>query len=121
MALRVISGDTIGSSVRLTEEDPIHEANALILESVDETLGDLLGTRVRETVYDCLKEYRSIVPSEIPKNLTEFFAALDGTLGKKVGKLIAKELDIRLGLKSLKSSNPECRDYVELARAKLDP
>jgi hypothetical protein len=120
MTLRVISGDTVGSSPRLAEEDPVRQADALILESVDETLGDLLGGRVRETVYDCLREYRSIARSEIPTNLNEFFAALDGTFGKKVGKIIAKELHIRLGMKSLKVSSPECRDYVELARAKLD-
>lgn len=102
------------------ERDSTRQADALILESVDETLGDLLGKSVREIVYDCLEKYCSIARSEIPMNLDEFVTALNEAFGKNVGRMISREVYAKLTMRSLESTNAECRDYVELARAKLD-
>lgn len=103
--------------------DAENNFDALILESVDETLGDLLGRRAREAVYDYLERSRFMARSEIPKNLDEFFSALEGTFGKgsrTIGRVAARRLYSKLGLKFFELPNANCRDYVELAKTKLN-
>jgi len=100
-----------------------NDIEALILESVDEALGDLLGRRAREAVYDYLERNCFMARSEIPKSLGEFFSALERTFGKgskTIGKVIAKKLYAKLGLTFVELPNAECKDYVELARVKLE-
>jgi hypothetical protein len=99
-----------------------NDIEALILESVDEALGDLLGRRAREAVYDYLERNAFMARSEIPKNLGEFFSVLEATFGKgskTIGKVIAKKLYAKLHLEFVEQPNAECADYVELARSKL--
>jgi hypothetical protein len=100
-----------------------NDLEALILESIDETLSDLLGVRAREAVYGYLERNCFMAKSEIPKSLNEFLSVLDATFGKgskTIGIVIAKRLYTKLGLKFTQLPNAECKDYIELARAKLE-
>lgn len=112
-----------GPSHSMHLDDIRDNLDALILESVDETLGDLLGRKAREAVYDYLERNHFMARSEIPKCLDEFFSALERTFGKgskTIGRVIAKKLYVRLGLEFNELPNTECVDYVELAKAKLE-
>ena len=109
----------VGSRMGDDERNLMQRANALILESVDETLENL-GGAVKEVVYDSLERDCFIARCEIPLKLDEVFVALEGKFGKTVEKIIAGELEFNLRVKSAESSNAEYRDYLEVARRKLD-
>ena len=64
-----------------------------LLESIDEALTDLLGSRIREAVYDYLERSCSLARSDIPTRLDDFFRLLNETFGKggsTIGKVIGK-------------------------------
>ena len=112
----------VNSNVHSASETDSHMryTNAIILESVDETLGDLLGRNVREIVYDCLDKDRSIPRNEIPLNLDNLFLTLDEVFGKEVGKMISNEFQVKLCMKSGKSPKTDNIDYVDLDKVKLE-
>ena len=112
--------DRPGANLAIERDSDLRQANMLILESVDETLGDLLGGRIREVVYDCLEKNRSITRDEIPMNLSHVFSTLEGVLGKEVGKMITTELSVKLNKKSTDPLNAECSDYLDQARGQLN-
>jgi hypothetical protein len=94
-----------------------------LLESVDEALSDLLGSRSREAVYDYLERNCSLARNDIPTRLDDFFRLLNETFGKggtTIGKVIAKKLYLRLGLDFVEIQSYGLMDYVETARARVE-
>jgi hypothetical protein len=74
--------------------------SALLLESIDDTLSDIFGTRVREVLYDHLERQYRMGRSEIPDRLGEFIEFLYEAIGvgsEAVGRAIAKTLYKKLG------------------------
>jgi hypothetical protein len=95
----------------------------LILESIDETLGDLLGRRAREAVYDHLERNCFIARSEIPRCLDDFFSVLETTFGKgskTIGKVIAKRIYAKLGWEFTEVPNLEFKDYLGMIKGRLE-
>jgi hypothetical protein len=92
--------DVVGPSCLVADIDSTQLSEVLIAESVDETLLDLVGRRVRGAIYDCLEEDCEIPRSDIPARLDEFFQVMERTFGQEVGKMIAREFWFKLGVKS---------------------
>jgi hypothetical protein len=106
-----------GSTVRTDAFD------ALLLESIDESLTDLLGRRAREAVYDHLERNCFLARGEIPKRLDDFFELLNNTFGKgskTIAKVIARKLHSKLGWEFVEIPSYELCDYVHMARTRLE-
>ncbi len=94
----------------------------LLVVCIDEALIDLLGSRVREAIYDYLERNHSLSRSEIPKHLNIFLGLLTETFGtgsKIIGNAIIKRLYEKLEWKF--ESNPEFEfmDYLDAVRARI--
>jgi hypothetical protein len=97
--------------------------DALVLESIDESLTDLLGRRAREAVYDHLERNCFLARGEIPKRLDDFFELLSDTFGKgskTIAKVIAKRLHSKLGWEFVEIPSYEFVDYIHMARTRLE-
>jgi hypothetical protein len=103
--------------------DCANRFESLILESLDETLGDLLGRRAREAVYDHLERNCFIARSEIPSCLDDLFSVLETTFGKGskiIGKVIVKRIYGKLGWEFTEVPNLEFRDYLGMIKTRLE-
>jgi hypothetical protein len=103
-----------------TLTDPI---DALLVESTNEALTDLLGRRAREAIYDHLERNCLISRNEIPNRLGDFFRLLDETFGKgskTIGRVIAKRLYAKLGWEFVEVSSYDPEDYFKAARNRLN-
>jgi hypothetical protein len=95
----------------------------LLLESIDETLTDLLSARVVDALYLHLQTTHSITRDEVPYRLETLSSTLDNVFGRShkiICRAIAKKLYAKLGLTFL--DNPVERtliQYVEEAKTKL--
>lgn len=93
----------------------------LLLESIDDTLSDILGTRVREALYDHLERQYRMGRTEIPDHLGEFLRFLYEALGvgsEAVGRAIAKTLYKKLGWEFTNVRTHQLYDYWEIIKAK---
>jgi len=109
----------LGAEGRRSKTDQI---DALLLESMDEALTDLLGRRTREAVYDYLERNCLVARNEIPERLDDFSKLLIETFGKggrTIGKVIAKRLYTKLGWEFVDVHSYELVDYVMAARRRL--
>ena len=84
-----------------TAEDP-HDrrTDGLVLAVLDEVLADLLGTRVREAIYEYMAREHHVAKEELPKHLDEFSTLLQGTFGqgaKTIEKTMARRLAEKIG------------------------
>ena len=98
-----------------------HRIRPLFLASIDEALEDLLGTRVRQNLYNCLQE-RGIRREDIPNNLDHLVAFLDQNLGKGskvIQNHIARRLNEKMGQQMVDSPAFELSDYVEQASQRV--
>ena len=110
----------LGVERKLSQTGPI---DALLLESMDEALTDLLGRRTREAVYDYLERNCFVARNEIPGRLDDFFKLLNETFGKggsTIGKVIAKRLYAKLGWEFVDIHSYELIDYVTTAKRRLE-
>lgn len=99
--------------------DPV---DALLAESMDEALTDLLGRRAREAIYDHLERNYLVARNEIPGRLPDLFRVLDETFGKgsrTIGRVVAKRLYTKLGWEFVDVSSYELEDYLKAARERL--
>lgn len=53
----------------------------LLIQSVDEVVADLLGSRVRRSFYDCLMRQRGLSREAVPGHVDDFQQFLDATFG----------------------------------------
>jgi hypothetical protein len=93
-----------------------------LAESIDDVLGDLVGRRAREAIYDYLERNYKIARDFIPRNLETFFTFLEQVFGKSsrtIGNAIAARLFVRLGWKFTEVKGFEFMDYLEAARARI--
>jgi hypothetical protein len=94
----------------------------LLLDSIDEVLGGLLGTRVREAVYDHLERNYLLGRTEIPERLNDFFSVLEKTFGggaKTIGKAVARKLYVKLDWKFIELPDYEFADYWSAVKPKM--
>lgn len=76
------------------------DTDRLLLESLDEVLGDLLGKQVRDAFYDHIERNYYIGREDVPKRLGDFLLILERTFGrsgKTIERTLAKRLCAKLG------------------------
>jgi hypothetical protein len=96
--------------------------SALLLESIDEALTDLLGRRAREAVYDYLERNCLVARNELPSRLEAFLTLLDDTFGKgskTIGRVVARRLYSKLEWEFIEVAGYELVDYVEAVKARI--
>jgi hypothetical protein len=101
---------------------PAHPVDALLVESTEEALTDLLGTRARDAIYDHLERNYLIARNEIPDHLPDLFKVLHETFGKgssTIGKVVAKRLYGKLGWEFVDIASYELEDYQRAAKERL--
>src|SRR3989337_4273345 len=89
--------------------------SALLLESIDEALTDLLGRRAREAVYDYLERNCLVARNELPTRLEAFLTLLDDTFGKgskTIGRVVARRLYSKLEREFIEVAGDELVGYV---------
>ncbi len=111
----------------LTRDSTILHLNAktldgLLDDSIDQVLGDLLGTKAKEAIYDYLERNYSIAREDIPKNIEKFFTLTEKMFGKgskTIARCIMKRLCEQLGWKFEDIQGFEFSDYLEAVRARI--
>lgn len=94
----------------------------LLVESIDETLTDLLGKRTREAVYDHLERNYSFGRTDIPDHLNKFFELMEEIFGKgskTIGKSIIKKMFSKLEWNFVDMPGYEFIDYLEAIRKRI--
>jgi hypothetical protein len=95
----------------------------LLLDSIEETLADLLGPRAKEAIFDYLERTYLIGRNEITKSLGDFFCVLDETFGRgsrTIGKAIAKRLYSKLNWEFVDCAGYDLTDYLSNIKSRLD-
>jgi len=113
---------TGGGNERLSETTPTMNFSDLLLMAIEETVVDLLSRRVLEALYLHLKKNFDIPRDEIPYRLETFFTLLEKNFGastKTIGKAIARNLYMKLGLDFFDDPNKNLLDYVEEAKKRI--
>jgi hypothetical protein len=116
---RVISTSPITGSLSAAETTA-KSLEDLLLLCIDEVLGDLLGTRAREAVYDHLERNYSLARTDIPKHTNKFLELLEETFGKgskTIEKSIIKRIFDKLEWKFYDNPGYAFMDYLEAIRA----
>ena len=95
--------------------------STLLLESIEEALVNLLGQRVKQTIYGCL-ERQGLRKHQIPEYLPRFDAFLEDNFGRSgavIERQIAKRLYTRLGMNLVEVPHYALTDYVDMAFRRL--
>jgi hypothetical protein len=93
----------------------------LLLVSVDQALGDLLGNIIRNQIYDHLATKYNYGREDIPRRIEDFYAFLQNTFAsasKTVGRTIIRRLFSNLGYEYVNVPGFEFFDYLEAVRAR---
>ena len=91
----------------------------ILIESIHETIAQLLSLGIAETLFKHLERTYSIEKDEIPDRLDALVSILDNTLGesaKIVEKTIAVRFYSRLGLSFSNDPHKTLVDFVEHAK-----
>lgn len=119
----LVAGSLNGNVSYLTSLADNGPLDLLVLESIDETLTDLLGRKSREAVYDYLERNCLLGRIEVPRRLDEFFRLMDDTFGKgskTIAKVIARKLYAKLGWEFVEIPSYELEDYIELLKTRIE-
>ena len=98
------------------------EFDHLLIDSVDQALGDLLGGRIRDQIYDYLAAHHNYGREEIPRRIDDFYAFLENTFasgGKTIGRTIIRRLFDKLGYEFVNVPGFEFFDYLEAVKARV--
>jgi len=109
--------DVFGSPLQTNKFD------YLLLESIDEALADLLGTRSRDQIYDHLATQYRYGREEIPVKIFdfwEFLAKVFSSGSKTVGRTIIRRLCDKLGYEFMPVPGFEFFDYLDNLRARSE-
>jgi hypothetical protein len=99
------------------------EFNDVLVESVDETITDLLSRAVVDALYGHLQAIYSISRDEVPYRLDTLFTTLEKTFGvpssQIITKAIARKFYLKLGLEFTANPSHTLLEYVDEAKMKL--
>jgi hypothetical protein len=108
------------------EVKPVTRPNAndgQLLESVDDTLKELLSEQFRTVFYEYMETTFSLPRTSIPERLDDFQSALSKTLGDTgravLERAIAKRLYLKLGLSFAENPGYTLLQYVREAEGDL--
>jgi len=94
----------------------VNKPDLILTESIDQTLGDLLGSRAKEAVYDHLERRCYMARDEIPRRIVEFCGVLETNFGKggrTIERMIAKRFYGKLDKAFVEQPGYTLADYVE--------
>ena len=97
--------------------------NELMVESIDETITDLLGRTVVDALYTHLQTNYSISRNEVPYRLDTLFTVLKKIFGASsltLSKAIARKFYLKLGLEFTDNPTHTLPEYVDEAKMKLE-
>jgi hypothetical protein len=100
-----------------------NEFDYLLLEAIDEALGDLFGRRSRDQIYDHLATEYRYGREELPMKIYEFYGFLENTFSsgsKTLGRTIIRRLSDKLGYEFVHVPNFEFFDYLDALRARAE-
>jgi len=104
-------------------EENLGRLNALLVESINETITSLLSREVADALYLHLQKVHSISKDEVPNKLEILCSTLEMTLGvpssRTVCKAIAGTLFAKLGLTFTSNPRLTLLEYVEEAKMKV--
>ena len=93
--------------------------NAKLLAAIDETMSNLLGKNVLETLHEHLAKEYDLAPDKVPYRLDTFVEVLDTVFGvpgsRTIEREIARKFYSKLGLRFDVTPNFRLQDYVEEA------
>ena len=95
-----------------------------MVESIDETITDLLSRAVVDALYVHLETVYSIPKDEVPNRLDSLLTALEKIFGPSshtITRAIARKFYLKLGLKFSNHPNYTLIEYVNEAKMKLRP
>ena len=100
------------------------EFNVLLLEAIDESIGQLLSAQVLEELYVVLREHYGITRDELPYRIETLYQLLKELFGvnggETISRNIARRLYEKLGLQFEPSPALVIQEYVEIAKNKLN-
>jgi len=96
--------------------------NSLLSDCISEALTDLIGSRVREAIYDYMDRKHSVNRNEVPEHLDSLFTLFEDTFGvavkKVIGRTIAEKLYVKLGWKFESFPSLQFADYIDRIKTK---
>jgi hypothetical protein len=99
------------------------EFNEALVESIDETITDLLSRAVVDALYVRLQTDHSISRDEVPYRLDTLFAILEKIFGVRssqtIAKAMARKFCLKLRLEFTGNPDRTLLEYVDEAKMKL--
>ncbi len=99
------------------------EFNDALVESIEETITELLSGAVVEALYAHLETFHSISRNEVPYRLDTLFTSLEKIFGVRgsqaITKAIAKKFYLKLGLEFTDNPSRALLEYVDEGKMKL--
>jgi hypothetical protein len=108
--------------IELRQPQLDREFNDVLVESIDETIADLLSRAVVDALYAHLQAIYSISRDEVPCRLDTLFTTLEkifGASSQVITKTIAKRFYLKLGLEFTGNPSRTLLEYVDEAKMKL--
>jgi len=107
----------------LSKTETLKDFNGTLNKAISETIGNVLGSNVLDTLYHVLEAKYSVTSEELPYRLDTMWEVLEHALGyvssRTVGRSIAKLFYSKLGLDFVAYPQWRLQDYVEGAKKKL--
>jgi hypothetical protein len=107
----------------LQRAEQSREFNDALVESIDETITDLLSREVVDALYVHLQTVHSISRDEVPYRLETLFSTLEKTFGlpgsKTICKAVARKFYAKLGLPFIDYPGRTLLEHIEAAKVKL--
>ena len=112
-----------GPLVELQQTQFSREFNDALVESIDETITELLSRTVVDALYVHLQTFHSISRDEVPYRLDTLFTSLERTFGVRssqtITKAIARKFYLKLGLDFTDKPTRSLLERVDEAKMKL--
>jgi len=100
------------------------EINDTLVESIDETITELLSRTVVDALYAHLQTFHSVSRDELPHRLDALLTTLEKVFGVRssqtVTKVIARKFCLKLGLEFTEIPSRTLLEYVDEAKVKLE-
>jgi hypothetical protein len=111
----------LGASTASSDRTPDPKFDSLLINAVDETMADLFGPVVVQSLHEHLLKFYEVRIEEIPYRLDTLISTLERTFGassKTICKAIARKFYAKLGLSFYDNPGRTLLESVQQARIK---
>ena len=115
-------GGLLDPLIELQQPQLSKEFNGALVESIDDTITELLSRTVVDALYAHLQTTYSISRDEVPYRLDTLFTTLEkifGASSKTITKAIARKFFLKLTLEFTDNPTHTLLEYVDEAKMKL--